>query len=167
MRSLPKLKHRPGDRSWMDCDKGYEEMMRGLPLRPARPGLWLKRLREGANEEALRTRPNSARPLRLVTYAMLPVGTDPTADLARVRSMLERQDYHVAHSLYDLHGDQNPQRRPHWQEARRLVQMGFADGVAVTDRYAISAHDRHYEREVRWFGEHAALLLLDRHEAAT
>ncbi|MFJ3365769.1 hypothetical protein [Streptomyces anthocyanicus] len=160
------------DRSWMDRDNRLAASLEPSHRRPPHPGLWLKRLRETGNDIALkRSGENSTRQLRLVAYVSTRPGVGGDAhrdgDLARVRVMAEARGHYIGHYVSDQLGPQAPSRRPGWQEARRLVQQGFADGIACLDRYAISAHNDEYELEVRWLAEHAAPLLLDRHEAAT
>ncbi|MET7814233.1 hypothetical protein ABZT26_25720 [Streptomyces sp. NPDC005395] len=158
------------DRTWMDRDNRLAASLDPSYRRPPRPGLWLKRLREQGNDGALNEFDRRrVRQLRLVAYASTLAGADAErdGDLARIRVMVEARGHFVGHFLSDQLGPQEPTRRPGWQEARRLIQQGFADGIACLDRYAISANNDEYELEVRWLAEHAAPLLLDRHEAAT
>ncbi|MEV0530074.1 hypothetical protein AB0I66_42380 [Streptomyces sp. NPDC050439] len=143
---------------------------------PARRGLFLQRLREDYNAAALEHLPQPPRQRRIIAYAL--TGPTGTADqgLALVRALIEREGHAVAYELTDsaqqpiwVNGrrSQAPQLRPNWVDARRLVYCGFADGIAVVDRFAVSQNDDEYEEEIHWIGQRPGLLLIAGPEAAT
>lgn len=151
--------------SWMDEDNERER--RFSSSRPVENrGLYLRRLRTSNNRAALEncTRPDRQR--RIVAYALTRAGGSADEDLSTVRRLIEEKDYAVAHELTDTYAPHSPCTRPGYAEARRLVWCGFADGIAVVDRQAISAIDDEYEHELRWYAERPALVLLHTHEAA-
>ncbi|MFJ4684720.1 hypothetical protein [Streptomyces sp. NPDC088789] len=103
---------------------------------------------------------------RIIAYALTDTGGQVDHTLDAVRRLIEAQGHTVIHELTDVRAPHALRRRPHWREARRLIASGFADGVAVLNRDALSIRDDEYEEEVAWFGERPALLLLVISEAA-
>ncbi len=150
---------------WADQDNEVEAWMRGRTTRPvANRGLYLSRKREQNNVVALETPLKRRR--RIIAYALTETGGQVNHTMASVRRLIEEQGYDVVHELTDAHAPHAPLTRPGWAEARRLVGTGFADGIAVLNREAISVSDDEYEEELRWLGDRPALLLLVIHEAA-
>jgi hypothetical protein len=149
----------------MDKGNDRQAWMRGLTMRPpANRGLYLKRKREQGNESALETLVRRKR--RIIAYALRRADGQVDHTMASVRRLIEEQGYDVVQELTDVHSPHAPLTRRGWEEARRLVSTGYADGIAVLNREAISVEDNEYEEELRWFGERPALLLLVIHEAA-
>ncbi|MGW6317564.1 hypothetical protein [Streptomyces sp. NPDC055099] len=149
-------------RPWM-----HGEPVRLSPRPVVHRGLYLKRLRLDYNGKALEHLPNPDRARRIVAYAISEVGGSADQGLAVVRAVIANHGYDVVHELTDTHAPHAPQHRPGWAEARRLVHCGFADGIAVVDRNAISRRDDEYEEEVHWIGQRPGLLLVAVPEAAT
>ncbi len=153
------------DTSW--TDEAHERERRFTSSRPsANRGLYLQRLRTTNNRTALENCPRPERQRRIVAYALNHIGGSADDDLSTVRRLIEKKDYAVAHELTDTYAPHSPCTRPDYVEARRLVWCGFADGIAVVDRQAISTIDDEYEDELRWYAERPALVLLHTHEAA-
>ncbi|MER6075995.1 hypothetical protein ABT187_46110 [Streptomyces sp. NPDC001817] len=151
--------------SWMDRDNEVQAWMRGLTMRPAvNRGLYLKRRREQGNAVAIETPVSRKR--RIIAYALTEAGGQIDHTMASVRHLITQHGYDVAHEVTDVHAPHAPLARPGWLEARRLVATGFADGIAVLNREAVSVRDDEYEEELRWLGDRPALLLLVIHEAA-
>ncbi|MGW0764461.1 hypothetical protein [Streptomyces sp. NPDC002676] len=149
----------------MDRDKEQQPWVRGITMRPLdNRGLYLKKQREQGNESALET--PVPRKRRIIAYGLRSAGGQIDHTLASVRRLIEEQGYDVVHELTDVHAPHAPLTRRGWEKARRLVSTGFADGIAVLNREAISVDDNEYEEELRWLGERPALLLLVIHEAA-
>ncbi|MER6030664.1 hypothetical protein [Streptomyces sp. NPDC001851] len=151
--------------SWMDHDNEVEAWMRGRTMRPvANRGLYLRRKRERNNAVALETPVKRKR--RIIAYARTEAGGQVDHTMALVQRLIAEQGYDVVHELTDVHAPRTPLTRPGWTEARRLISTGFADGVAVLNREAVSVRDDEYEEELGWLGDRPALLLLVIHEAA-
>ncbi|MEU0722869.1 hypothetical protein [Streptomyces sp. NPDC006140] len=149
----------------MDKDNERQSWVRDIALRPlANRGLYLKKKREQNNIVALETPLKRKR--RIIAYALTETGGQVDHAMASVRRLIEEHDYDVVHELTDVHAPYEPLTRPGWAEARRLVSMGFADGIAVLNREAVSVHDDEYEEELRWLGDRPALLLLVIQETA-
>ncbi|MGW3498147.1 hypothetical protein [Streptomyces sp. NPDC001020] len=135
--------------------------------RQPHPGQWLKRLRDEYNRAVLATPTKDERQRRIIAYASARPGIDVDEELDLVSRMVKRHGHCVGHELRDSQGPHALKDRLGWREARRLLQAGFADGIAVISRDAISACDSEYEDQVHWIGHRPALLLLARHEATT
>ncbi|MBX7551550.1 hypothetical protein K1Y78_26795 [Streptomyces sp. tea 10] len=149
----------------MDKDKEPQPWVRGITMRPLdNRGLYLTRQREQGNESALETPVERKR--RIVAYGLRSAGGQIDRTMESVRGMVTALDFEVVCELSDVHAPHAPLDRHGWNEARRLIQSGFADGIAVLNREAISVVDDEYEAELRWLGERPALLLLAIHEAA-
>ncbi|MFF8867891.1 hypothetical protein ACF08B_38285 [Streptomyces sp. NPDC015139] len=149
----------------MDRDNEVDEWMRGRSMRPAaHRGLYLKRRREQGNAVAIETPVSRKR--RVIAYALTEAGGQVDHTMISVRHLITRHGYDVVHELTDVHAPYKPSARPGWLEARRLVSTGFADGIAVLNREAVSVRDDEYEEELSWLGDRPALLLLVIHEAA-
>ncbi|MFF4504820.1 hypothetical protein [Streptomyces sp. NPDC001401] len=149
----------------MDKDNDRQAWVRGLTMRPLdNRGLYLKKKREQGNDSALATPVQRKR--RIIAYALQSAGSQVDHTMASVRRLIEEQGYDLVHELTDVHAPHTPLTRRGWEEARRLVSTGFADGIAVLNREAISVSDDEYEEELRWLGDRPALLLLVIHEAA-
>ncbi|WP_435279751.1 hypothetical protein [Streptomyces sp. 1222.5] len=152
--------------SWVDRDNEEQEWMRGRTMRPpVHRGLYLKRRRKQGNAVAIETPVSRTR--RIIAYALTDAGGQVDHTMASVRHLITRHGYDVVHELIDVHTPHEPLARPGWLEARRLVSTGFADGIAVLNREAVSVRDDEYEEELRWLGDRPALLLLVIHEAAS
>jgi hypothetical protein len=155
----------------MDRDNEVRPWMPGNPI-PARPpvyrGLYLQRLRETYNGAALDHLPTPRRQRRVIAYALTEPGGTADRGLAVARALIESQEHAIAYELTDsLTPYASPHQRPGWIEARRLVYCGFADGIAVVNRLAVSRRDDEYEDEIRWIGQRPGLLLVAEPEAAT
>ncbi|MFC9280194.1 hypothetical protein [Streptomyces collinus] len=151
--------------TWMDKDNEVQEWMRGRTARPAAcRGLYLKRRREQGNAVAFETPVSRKR--RIIAYALTEADGQVDHTMTSVRQLITQHGYDVVHELVDINATHKPLARPGWLEARRLVSTGFADGIAVLNRDAVSVRDDEYEQELRWLGDRPALLLLVIPEAA-
>ncbi|MFJ6437787.1 hypothetical protein [Streptomyces sp. NPDC091416] len=150
----------------MDLDN---KRQRQSALRPAaNRGLYLQRLRVANNRHWWDTlpAPESRRQTRYVTYALRCTNGSADEDLSALRRCVEDADGAVGYYVTDSYGTTNPNDRPGWLEACRLLQLGFVDGIAVMNRDVISPSDDHYEAVVQWIGGRPALLMLVRAEGS-
>ncbi|WP_416484284.1 hypothetical protein [Streptomyces sp. CL12] len=153
---------------WMNRENrrqpAYERDRR---LRPARPGLWLKQLREQCNEVAAIRRGDVSRRLRFVAYLNVPPGEQVDVHTRRLlNEIARRHDAEVTYTVVEQRKDVPLGERDGWADARELISSGRVDGVIAADRWAISSVDDEYEEQVVWLGTHCAQLLLAVSEAA-
>ncbi|MFE9250785.1 hypothetical protein [Streptomyces sp. NPDC007088] len=125
-------------------------------------GLYLQRLRVSNNREWQSTLPNpeNRRQTRYVTYAVNCKNGSADEDLSTLRKCVEDVKGAVGYYVTDSYGANDPNDRPGWLEACRLLQLGFVDGIAVMNRDVISPSDNQYEAVVQWIGGRPALLML-------
>ncbi|MFB7510262.1 MULTISPECIES: hypothetical protein [Streptomyces] len=146
-------------RTPMDIDNERDRRSRFRPpdARPPARGPWLQKTRLANNAFALE---KVSRQRRIIAYAR--IGADGQADkeLAAVRRLIEEQGHTRLREVTDVGAPHAPLSRTGWNEARRLVRAGLADGIAALNRDAVSIHNQEYEDELLWLGERPALLLL-------
>ncbi|MCX4826858.1 hypothetical protein OG883_45305 [Streptomyces sp. NBC_01142] len=150
----------------MDLDNQRQRQWQPT-LRPAaNRSLYLQRLRVSNNREWRDTLPDpeNRRQTRYVTYALNGKDGNADEDLSILRQCVEDAEGAVGYYVTDSYGTSDPNDRPDWLEACRLLQLGFVDGIAVMNRDVISPSDDQYEAVVQWIGGRPALLILVRPE---
>ncbi|MER5546476.1 hypothetical protein ACWDBP_35080 [Streptomyces sp. NPDC001233] len=146
-------------RTLMDIDNERDRRSGFRPpdARPPARGPWFQKTRLANNAFALET---VSRQRRIIAYARIGAGGQADNELAAVRRLIEEHGHVVLREVTDVSAPYAPLSRAGWNEARRLVRRGLADGIAVLNRDAVSTWDQEYEDELLWLGERPALLLL-------
>ncbi|WP_330457463.1 hypothetical protein OIB37_11445 [Streptomyces sp. NBC_00820] len=117
------------------------------------------------------------RPLRVLAYSLvLSRRAAPDDDWDTLQAEAEQCGYAIGVRLHDVAVPTEqyvyqatstasrgvytpPWQRPGWMEVRRLIRGGFADGVIVLNRHAISSDDNEYHAVIRDLGERCAAFI--------
>lgn len=103
----------------------------------------------------------SSRMPRVCLYALAVGGHVPKHSLNAARAFAEQQGWQVAAEDYtDCHGTTGPMARPGWDQVRRRIRAGLADGVVVLTQTIISLRLDEYEQQLAWFDEHFGFIAL-------
>ncbi|GAA2657571.1 hypothetical protein [Streptomyces lunalinharesii] len=151
----------------MACTSRDESAFEGRssPDRQFQP-LLRKRLRDLRNAYNAHTTECFPQPRGLVAYVVTGRGDDGSKEFSQLRERAKAQGQFVNQYVRERRGCP-PNERSGWATVRATVYEGFAHGVIVLDQETVSSDLEAYEREVRWFGERNALLLLVRAETST
>ncbi|BBA96091.1 hypothetical protein RVR_1231 [Actinacidiphila reveromycinica] len=116
---------------------------------------WLAALQRATVEHAVS---RSGEPFVVVLYALTTAGRQPTASLERARMYAAEKGWRIAGAAFDDCGMTEPNERPAWNQALRLLRGARAQGIVTVDRSSVSTNDTEYEQALLWLQDRRSFL---------